>query len=92
MEVMPAILEALRRHDEFNAARAIVPDDARLTTGDVTPTPCEGEDDLAFMRSVWVKASCGTTAEKCEAAIASDAYRIRRLYSHWVEIGALRPA
>ena len=26
------------------------------------------------------------------AAIAADAYRIRRLFSHWVESGALRPA
>jgi hypothetical protein len=92
IEIMPAIFEALRRHDEYNAARAIVPDDASLVAGDVKPTPCEDEDDLAFMRSVWVKASSGTTPEKCEAAIASDAYRIRRLFSHWIETGALRPA
>ena len=92
IEIMPAIFEALRRHDEYNAARAIVPDDASLVVGDATPTPCEDEEDLAFMRSVWVKASSGTTPEKCEAAIASDAYRIRRLFSHWIETGALRPA
>ncbi len=92
IEIMPAIFEALRRHDEYNAARAIVPDDAALVTGDAKPTPCEDEEDLAFMRSVWVKASSGTTPEKCEAAIASDAYRIRRLFSHWIETGALQPA
>jgi len=91
-EVMPSILEALRRHDEYNAARAVVPDEADLVTGPVTPTPCEDEDDLAFMRSVWVKASSGATPEKCEAAIASDGYRIRRLFVHWIETGALRPA
>lgn len=91
-EVMPAIFEALRRHDEYNAARAIVPDDAALVAGDANPTPCEDEQDLAFIRSVWVKASSGTTPEKCEATIASDAYRIRRLFSHWIETGALRPA
>jgi len=92
IELMPAILEALRRHDEFTVARTVVPDDATLTAGDVKPTSCEGEGDLTFMRSVWVKASSGTTAEKCEVAIASDAYRIRRLYAHWVKTGALRPA
>ena len=91
-EVMPAVLEALRRHDEYNAACAIVPDDAALVAGEVKPTPCGDEDDLTFMRSVWVKASSGTTPEKCEAAIASDGYRIRRLFSHWIETGALRPA
>ena len=91
-EVMPSILEALRRHDEYNAARAVVPDDADLVAGAVTPTPCEDEEDLAFMRSVWVKASSGATPEKCEAAIASDGYRIRRLFAHWIETGALRPA
>ena len=92
IEIMPAIFEALRRHDEYNAARAVVPDDASLVAGDVEPTPCEDEEDLAFIRSVWVKASSGTTPEKCEAAIASDAYRIRRLFAHWIETGALRPA
>ncbi len=91
-EVMPAILEALRRHDEYNAARAVVPDDAALVASDVTPTPCEDEDDLTFMRSVWVKASSGATPEKCEAAIASDGYRVRRLFAHWIETGALQPA
>lgn len=92
IEVLPAILEALRRHDEFNQARTIVPGDAALVVGDVKPTPCEGEEDLTFVRSVWVKASNGSTPAKCEAAIAADVYRIRRLYAHWVETGALRPA
>ncbi len=91
-EVMPAILEALRRHDEYNAARAIVPDDAALIAGEVKPTPCEDEDDVNFIRSVWVKASSGSTPEKCEAAIPSDVYRVRRLFAHWVETGALEPA
>jgi hypothetical protein len=91
-EVMPAILEALRRHDEYNAARAAVPDDAALVASDVAPTPCEDEEDLTFMRSVWVKASSGATPEKCEAAINSDGYRVRRLFAHWIETGALQPA
>ncbi len=91
-EIMPAILEALRRHDEYNAARAIVPDDATLVASDVQPTACEDEDDTNFMRAVWVKASSGTTPEKCETVIASDGYRVRRLFAHWIETGALRPA
>ncbi len=92
LEIMPAILEALRRHDEYNAARAIAPDDAALVAGDVQPTPCEDEVDTNFIRAVWVKASSGATPEKCEAAIASDGYRVRRLYAHWIETGALKPA
>lgn len=91
-EIMPAILEALRRHDEYTAARAVVPDDAELVAGDVQPTPCEDEGDSNFTRAVWVKASSGATPEKCEAAIAADGYRIRRLFAHWIETGALRPA
>jgi hypothetical protein len=91
-EVMPAIFEALRRHDEYNAARAAVPDDAALVPSDIAPTPCEDEEDLTFMRSVWVKASSGATPEKCEAAITSDGYRVRRLFAHWIETGALQPA
>jgi hypothetical protein len=90
LEVLPAILEAMRRHDEFTQARALVPDDLALKPTGTKPTPVE-EEDAAFMRSVWAKASAGETSKSCETGLLVDAYRVRRLYAHWMEQGALQP-
>ena len=42
-------------------------------------------------RAVWSKASGGVIPETCESVLQVDSYRIRRLYAHWVETGALEP-
>jgi hypothetical protein len=89
MEVLPSILEAMRRHDEFTQARALVPDDSAFKPGDAKPRPMEDEPDLELTRAVWDKASGGVTPETCETVLQYDSYSIRRLYAHWVESGAL---
>jgi hypothetical protein len=91
LEVLPALLEAMRRYDEFNQARALVPDEQVLKPTGSKPTPVE-EEDAEFMRSVWGNASSGKTSKSCETALRVDAYRVRRLYAHWLEEGALQPA
>ena len=56
----------------------------------VKPTgPAEGEDH-EFLLEVWTQASSGATPAACESSVAADSYRIRRLYAHWVEQGALQ--
>jgi vacuolar-type H+-ATPase subunit E/Vma4 len=90
LEIMPAILESMRRHDEFTQARALAPDDMALKVTGTKPTPIEDEGP-AFMREIWSMASTGQTPEQCEAAVHVDSYRIRRLYAHWIEQGALAP-
>ena len=88
--VLPAMLEAMRRHDEFQQSRAVVPDDASMKPSGVKPTgPPEGEDP-AFLRAVWAQASSGATPMACETAVPADSYRIRRLYAQWLEQGALQ--
>jgi hypothetical protein len=89
-EVLPAMLEAMRRHDEFQQAKAIAPDDASMKATGVKPTgPSEGEEP-AFLRAVWAQAGAGATPLACEEAVPADCYRIRRLYALWVEQGALQ--
>lgn len=88
LEVIPAILEALRRHDEFQQARTLVPDRATLKPTGAKPS-CPEETDLALLRDVWLKASNGTSPADCEASLAVDAYEVRRLYAQWVEEGVL---
>ena len=38
LEIMPAMLEAMRRHDEFNQARALAPDDVAMKPTGTKPT------------------------------------------------------
>lgn len=93
LDVMSTIMEAMRRDDEFQRDRAIVPDGSSLKPADAKPTLPKTESDRAFARSVWREAARGTAPESCEGVLG-DAYRVRRLFVHWFEAGALalRPA
>jgi len=91
LDTMPLVLEALRRYDEFQLARAIVPDGACLVGTGTRPRRPEEEDDAAFLRRVWAEAARGTPPEICESTVRADAFRVRRLYALWLEQGALKP-
>lgn len=91
-DVLSLVLEGTRRHDEWKRAAALVPDHVTLKpTG--TPQSPLGDEDEDFVHLVWAKATSGTgRPTDCEAAISTDAYRVRRLLAHWVEEGALAAA
>jgi len=91
-EVVSLLMEGMRRYDEFQRARAVVPEDACLTATGVRPTPAREESDGSFLRAVWAEIKAGATPRGCEEKIAADAYRIRVLLVHWVESGALQLA
>ena len=91
-DVQSGLLEALRRYDEFQLARTLAPDDAALKPTGKKPTAMEGETDVAFLRELWGKAAAGMSPRKCEIELATDSYRVRRLFAHWLETGALEPA
>lgn len=88
-EVLPVVLEACRRYDEFRKARALVPDEAALKPTGSKPTRTVEESDIGFLRALWSRISSGATPEDCERALATDSYRIRCLLAHWLETGAL---
>jgi hypothetical protein len=84
----PLLMEGVRRHDEFRRAAAVVPDGARLTpTG--KPRTVVPDEDPAFAAPLWAEIEAGRTPLECEARLAADSYRVRRLLAHWVEEGAL---
>jgi len=91
IEVLPAILESLRRHDEFQLAKAMAPDEGTYQKTDRKPAALADETDLALTRAVWLKASTGVTPDQAEQAASVDAFRVRRLYAHWLESGCLAP-
>ena len=94
MDVLPLLLEAIRRHDEFQEDRALAPDGASLVPTGAAPSIPEDESDRDLVQTVWREAARGTAPESCESLVRRDAYRVRRLYAHWLESGALkhRPA
>ena len=89
-EILPLTLEAMRRYDEFQESAVLVPDTVFLERTNVAATPLPGETDGSFLQALWEHASQGGTPLDCEAAVASDSYRIRRALAHWVEQGALK--
>jgi len=93
LDIMSTIMEAMRRDDEFQRDRALVPDGSSLKPAEGKPTMPKGESDKALAQSVWREAARGTAPESCEG-VNGDAYRVRRLFVHWLESGALelRPA
>jgi Domain of unknown function (DUF4388) len=91
-EIIPLILEGLRRHDEFRRASALVADDARLQGTGTVPTPLDGETNEALVEEIWKMALLGTPPRQCESEVPVDAYRVRRLLAHWVEEGAVTVA
>jgi hypothetical protein len=90
-DLMPLLLEGMRRYDEFQRARALVPDKASFGPAAKKPTRPPEERDPSLLRAIWTKASSGSTPSDCEAEIPTDAFRIRRLFAHWLEEGALEP-
>lgn len=91
MELLPLLLEGVRRHDEFRHAAATAPDGTlwKLSGKPHTPLADEAAD---FITLVWKNVAAGKTTAQCEAAIPADSYRVRRLVAHWVEEGALQRA
>jgi hypothetical protein len=81
----------MRRYDEFVRAAALVPDDACYRATDRKPTNVPDGGDPQLARQVWQRASVGAPPSACEAALAVDAFQIRRLYEHWVAEGSLVP-
>ena len=91
LDVQETLLEGLRRHDEYQQARALAPDGIRLEPGGASAVRPEDETDVTLARAVWARAAGGTTPESCESELPADPYRIRRMYAAWIEQGALRP-
>lgn len=89
--VLPFLLEAMRRVDEFQQAEALVPAEARFSETKIRPTQVADEQDTTFLRNLWEKASSGISPAQCETQFPVDSYRIRRCYEHWLQEGSLTP-
>jgi hypothetical protein len=91
LDLLNIILEGLRRHDEYQLARALAPEGVSMEPGSAAAYCPEEETDATLARSVWAHASAGAPPEVCEAQVPTDPFRVRRLLAYWVEQGALKP-
>lgn len=88
-ELLGLMMEGMRRYDELQRARALVPDELPLRATGARPTAPPGETDGELVRQIWGLVRGGARAVDCERAAAVDAFRVRTLLSHWLEEGAL---
>jgi hypothetical protein len=88
-DLVPILLEGMTRYDELKRASALVSDEMTFKATAIRPTPLPEEPDPGFAHDVWSRAVTGVSAADCEVLLATDSYRVRRLYAHWVTEGAL---
>ena len=82
------LMEGVRRYDEFRRAAGVAADGAVLGATDKRPSMVEGED-RQFAAKAFALLSSGRPVSQCEAEMATDAYRVRRLAAQWIEEGSL---
>jgi hypothetical protein len=81
--------EGMRRYDELERARAIVPDFSLLRRTGPKPAVIGEQEYAEFSDLVWQKTAAGVTPEECEALCPVDSYHVRTLLARWIEEGVL---
>jgi len=89
-DLLALLMEAMRRFDEFQRLRALVPDRAALALGEGKPSPPPGEADGELIRRLWTAVRRSASVGECEREAAVDSYRVRAVLAHWLEEGVLR--
>jgi hypothetical protein len=83
------LMEGMRRYDELNRAAAVIPEEASFGATGQQPTGLADETDANFVNDVWLRAAKGATPIEIENSSGADAYRVFRLFEHWVNEGSL---
>ncbi len=90
--VMGLLMEGMRRFDEFNRACSLIPDDAVFKPTGKKASDVKEDGDPKLAKEVWGRAARGTPTAVVEGELPIDAFRVRRLYEHWVTEGSLARA
>lgn len=92
LEVVPLLLEGMRRHDELRRSEALIPGDAVFSVLEPTLLKIPGESDSHFASQLWDALKRGATVHDCERTLRVDAYRVRYATAYWVQEGTLEVA
>ena len=87
-DLFALLMEGVRRYDELQRASGVAPDDASLAATGQERSAVEGEDPALVARA-WDLLAAGKPVAQCEADLATDPYRLRRLAAQWIEDGSL---
>ncbi len=89
-EVLPLLLEGLRRQDELRRLEALLPREAvllaKLGGG---PPAIATETDSALLGTLWGAVNNGSAAGDCERLVAVDPDRVWATLAAWLEAGAI---
>ena len=88
-DLASVLAEGMRRYDELQRTRALVPDFCMLKRRGPQPIPRHGQEDAELFDLIWQKTAAGTSPEECEAICPADAYRVRAVLARWIEEGIL---
>ena len=88
-DLASVLAEGMRRYDELQRTRALVPDFCMLKRKGPQPIPRHGQEDAELFDLIWQKTAAGTSPEECEAICPADAYRVRAVLARWIEEGVL---
>jgi hypothetical protein len=91
-DLVPLIIEGMKRHDELQRARTMVPDGARVAGTGSEPTPRPDEEDPLLFQRIWQCAGAGARVEDCERESKGDPDQVRLLLARWLEDGHLTMA
>jgi hypothetical protein len=92
-EVLPLLLEGLRRQDELRRLEALVPRDALLLAKvKGSPPAVAVETDSALLGTLWGVVNNGAAVGDCERLAAVDPYRVWATLAAWLESGAISVA
>jgi hypothetical protein len=83
------LAEGMRRYDELQRTRALVPDFCKIKRRGPEPIPRDGQEDAELFDLIWKKTAAGTSPEECEAICPADSYRVRVVLARWIEEGVL---
>jgi hypothetical protein len=88
-ELSTLVRQGVRRARELRKTSALVPGDAVLAATGSAPSTITDEPEYDLVVALWQRACAGTSAERLEADLAADAFRIYRPLAQWLEEGAL---
>jgi hypothetical protein len=89
-EVLPLLLEGLRRQDDLRRLEALLPRDALLLAkASGSPPAVSAENDSALLGTLWGAVNNGAEVGDCERAVAVDPYRVWATLAAWLEAEAI---
>jgi len=88
-EARALIREGIHRATALRRLLAVVPEDLPLQATGAAPGTVADETEYELVVALWERACAGMAAERMQAELGADSYRVLRPLAQWLEEGAL---